>query len=68
VAVQDGPGDALRHPAEVFRRIRAGVIRRDRDEEVDRHAQQELDDQQDQGVKELVAHPDEARIRPAPVA
>jgi hypothetical protein len=44
-AVQDRPGHALSNAAEVFGRVGAGVVSRNVDEEVERHAQQELDQQ-----------------------
>jgi len=68
MAVQDRPRDALDDAAEVFGRIRAGMIRRDGDEEVDRHPEQELDQEEDLDGEELVAQPLAAGLTHAPVA
>jgi hypothetical protein len=55
VAMKDRPRDALRDPAEVFGWISAGMVEGDLDEEVDRHTQQDLDDEKDHGPEELIA-------------
>ncbi|MEO8744538.1 MAG: hypothetical protein ABI334_03140 [Candidatus Dormiibacterota bacterium] len=45
--MKDRPRHALRHAAEVFRRLGAGMVLGNVDEEVRRHAEQELDDEHD---------------------
>ena len=53
VSVQDGPGHALGDAAEVLRWVGAGMVGGDLHEQVDRHAEQELDDQHHQRGQEV---------------
>jgi hypothetical protein len=60
-AVEDRPGHALGDAAEVLGRVGAGVVGRNLDEEIGRHAEHELDHQRDQrgqiGLAQPARHP-----------